>query len=99
MRASLSEKKVDFVERDFFKDRYTELELRQLIGSYPVSEVFSNRSPSFKKLNIELDSLTEDDMVKLMLEEPRLIKRPLIRYGDQLIIGNKKTEIDELIKS
>lgn len=92
----LSEKQIDFVERDFFKNPFSEAELRQTIGTYPVAEIFSSRSPSFKKLNLELDSLTDDDMVKMMLQEPRLIKRPLIRYGDKLIIGNKKSEIDEL---
>ena len=96
MRALLSEKEVDFVERDFFKDPFTEAQLRQTIGAYPVADVFSSRSPSFKKLNVELDSLTDDDMVKMMLEEPRLIKRPLIRCGEKLIIGNKKSEIDQL---
>ena len=92
----LSEKQIDFVERDFFKNPFSEAELRQTIGTYPVAEIFSSRSPSFKKLNLELDSLTDDDMVKMMLQEPRLIKRPLIRYGAKLIIGNKKSEIDEL---
>ena len=84
------------MERDFFKEPFTEKELRKIIGTYPIAKVFSNRSLSFKKLNLELDSLTDDDMVDLMLQEPRLIKRPLIRYGDKLIIGNKKSEIDEL---
>ena len=96
MRALLSEKEVDFVERDFFKDPFTEVQLRQMIGDYAIADVFSSRSPSFKKLNVELNSLTENDMVKMMLEEPRLIKRPLIRFGEKLIIGNKKSEIDEL---
>ena len=96
MRASLSEKEVDFVERDFFKDPFTEVQLRQIIGDYAIADFFSSRSPSFKKLNVELNSLTENDMVKMMLEEPRLIKRPLIRFGEKLIIGNKKSEIDEL---
>jgi hypothetical protein len=46
---SLAEKGYQFNERDFFKERFTEEELRKLLGNTPPSEIFSWRSPSFKK--------------------------------------------------
>ena len=58
----------------------------------PPSEIFSWRSPSFKALGLAAESLSTEDMLRLMGQEPRLIRRPIIRIGDKLVIGaNLKT--------
>ena len=87
MRASLSQDGVVLEERDFFQNSLTGAELRELIGDRPVADVFSWKSPSFKKLGLDRDSLGDEDLLRLMLDEPRLIRRPLIRVGEQLFIG------------
>ncbi len=55
----------------------------------PVSEIFSWRSPSFKSLNLDRDRLTSGDLVDLMIKEPKLIRRPILRVGNKLIIGGR----------
>ena len=82
-------------ERDFFKEPFTEQELREVIRGHSASEVFSWSSPSFKKLGLNRDDLDDDSLVQLMLEEPRLIRRPLFRAGDRLVIGASKKTLDE----
>jgi arsenate reductase-like glutaredoxin family protein len=64
--------------RDFFVDRFSEDELRGIFGDRPASEFFSWVSPSFRKLGVPRDSLSDDQLIALMLEQPRLIRRPLI---------------------
>ena len=88
MRASLSDRGVELKERDFFKQRLTEEELRGLIGHRPVAEVFSWRSPTFKKMGLDSDSLSDDDLIRMILNEPRLIRRPIICVDEELIVGN-----------
>lgn len=95
MGASLSQKGVELEERDFFKDVLSEQELRNLLGDTPPTDVFSWRSPSFKKLGLEKDSLTDDDMIRHMLEEPRLIRRPLVEVNGRLIVGTDKKAMAE----
>lgn len=95
MKASLSQVGVDLDERDFFRDRFTESELRQLLGDTPASDVFSYRSPSVKKMGLVTDELTEDDLIRLMVDEPRLIRRPLIKVGDRLLVGTDKKAMAE----
>ena len=34
-------------------------------------------------------------MVRLMLDEPRLIRRPLIKTGDRLVIGSRQADLEE----
>ena len=77
-------------ERDYFKEPFTEGELRQLIdevGEPGVSAMFASRSPSLKKMGLDPAELSDERKVSLMLEEPRLVRRPIVRLGDRLIIG------------
>jgi arsenate reductase-like glutaredoxin family protein len=50
-----------------------------LLGDDP-SELFSWRSPSFKKLGLDKSNMTASQMWDLMISEPRLIKRPIVMY-------------------
>ena len=76
-------------ERDFFKDGFTEAELRALLGDTPPADVFSWRSPSARKLGLDRDA-TPDELIRLMADEPRLVRRPLIRADGRLIVGTDK---------
>ncbi len=68
-----------------------------MAGDGPVSEIFSWKSPSFKALGISPADLTEDRLVELILKEPRLIRRPLVRIGNQLLVGGNLKDLDRVI--
>ena len=85
MRAWLSRADVELRSRDFFEHRFSEAELRQLFGDRPVSDFFSWNSPSFRKMGRSRDSLTDDELVGLMLDEPRLIRRPLVVVDGEVV--------------
>lgn len=85
MKAWLSRTDADVEYRDFFDDPFTEDELRDLLGGSPPSDYFSWNSPSRRKLGIDRDETSEDELVTLMLQEPRLIRRPLIEIDGQLL--------------
>ena len=95
MKASLSQDGVAFDERDFFKDGFTEVELRDLLGDTPPADVFSWRSPSARKLGLDRDTVTADELIRLMLDEPRLIRRPLIQVEGRIIVGTDKKAMAE----
>ena len=61
--------------------------MHALIGDRSPADIFSWKSPSFRKMGIDRDSLDDDRMIALMLEEPRLIRRPVTAIGDTLIVG------------
>jgi Spx/MgsR family transcriptional regulator len=96
VRAWLHEKGVELEERDFFQDRFSENELRHLFREQGVSETCSWKSPSFKALNLVADTLHDQDLLQLMLQEPRLIRRPLITIGKWLIVGGNQKTLDKL---
>ena len=82
---------MNFEERDFFKDEFTEKELRELIGDTSPLDIFSWRSPSARSANeLDREKVSKDELIRLMVEQPRLIRRPLIYTGDRLFAGTDK---------
>ena len=98
MKAELSQAGIEYEERDFFTEPFTADELRQAIGPRPISDFFSWRSPSFRKMGLNRDELSDEKLLKLMVEEPRLIRRPLIMSSDgELLVGTDKKAMADLI--
>jgi arsenate reductase-like glutaredoxin family protein len=95
VRAWLHEKGVDVEERDFFRDPLSEVELSNLLGDRNPSQVFAWGSPSFKALGVPREALDDTELIRLMLQEPRLIRRPLIEADGELIIGGAQKALDE----
>jgi len=95
VKAWLSREDVNFEERDFFKDEFSEEELRELLGDTPPTDIFSWRSPSARSLNLDRDDVSPDELIRLMAEQPRLIRRPLIYTGNRLFVGTDKEAMAE----
>ncbi len=86
------------MERDFFKEPLTEAELRGLAEGGKMSDIFSWKSPSFKALGINADDLDEDRMVELVLKDPRLLRRPLVRIGTHILVGSNLKELERAVR-
>lgn len=96
MKAELSQKGITLDERDFFSQRFDVEELRALIGDRPVADYFSFNSPSYKKLGLSREDLSDEQLLGMMVEEPRMVRRPLIRIGDELIVGTDRKAMERL---
>ncbi len=93
----LLQKGLELDERDYFKEPFSQEELLNHAAPVGLSELFARRSPSLKKMGLAGQELPESDMLRLMLEEPRLIRRPVVKIGDKLLIGaNLKNLAQEL---
>ena len=69
------------------RTRFTGQELTDLASSGGASQIFASRSPSLKKMGLAGQDLSEAEMLDLMLKEPRLVRRPLVRLGERLLVG------------
>ena len=96
MGAWLSQKGVELDERDFFRDPFSQEELRGLMGNREIAAFFSWNSPSFKKLGLKRGDLDDDLLIRLMIDDPRLIRRPLIKVGQDLVVGTDKPAMSRL---
>jgi arsenate reductase len=88
---------VGIEERDFFKNPFNRAEIEALLQGRPASEMFNFRSPSFKKLGLERDKLSDNELIDLILKEPRLVRRPVVRIEDKVYFGADKSLLEDLI--
>ena len=54
-----------------------------------IRAIFAFGSPAFKKLGREPESFTDEELAALALEEPRLLRRPLLVDGDRVLVGGR----------
>jgi arsenate reductase-like glutaredoxin family protein len=88
---------VEIIERDFFKDGFSRDEIEDLLQGRPASEMFNFRSPSFSKLGLSREDLSNDGLVDLMLNEPRLVRRPVVRLRGNVYFGADRSVLEKLM--
>ena len=83
--------------RDFFKNPFSQSEIDELLQGKTASEMFNFRSPSFKQLGLEREKLSNKELIDLMLKEPRLVRRPVVRIDGKVYFGADKSVLESLI--
>ncbi len=86
-KAMLQEMKIDFVSRDLDKEKLSEGELEKLIGKREYKDFLNTRNELFRERNMKEKPPTRAEAIKLMAKEPNLIRRPILLYGDQILLG------------
>ena len=98
MRELLAQNGVSVTERDYFKEPFEEAELRALAAEAgDAGAIFASRSPALKKRGLTAAELSEERKVALMLEEPRLVRRPMVRIEGRLVIGASLKAVGEAL--
>ena len=63
-----------------------------------VHDLVRSNSPVYKERKDELLAMTEEDLAEVMAGEPTLIKRPIVRTEQGIVIGLDEEKIAELIR-
>lgn len=85
-------------DRDFFRQPFSESELRGLVAHTPPEDAFAWNSPRARAMNLSrTDPPRSYELVRLMLETPYLIRRPVIRIGERTLFGPNQRELESLI--
>lgn len=66
---------------------WTPEKLRPFFGDRPVAEWFNPTAPPITAGEIHPDQLTADQALALMVEQPILIRRPLLQVSDRCTAG------------
>ena len=81
------ERGVEFTSRDLDKQRLSEEELDNLIGKRDYKEFLNTRNEVFRKLKMKEHPPSRAEAIRLMANEPNLIRRPVLIYGAQTVLG------------
>ena len=90
-------KKVDFEEREYGRNPFTEEELKEIIGDDPIERFLSARTSLYKERNMKLKPPSKDEAIKLMLKDPNLLKRPVIIKGKKKLTGFNEADVKQLL--
>jgi nitrogenase-associated protein len=71
--------------------------LRPFFGNRPVLEWFNKTAPLIKSGEVIPENLDEATALKLMIQHPLLIRRPLIQVADRYEVGFDLAAIDSWI--
>ena len=85
------------VARNLLTEAWQADRLRTFFGTLAVRNWFNYSAPEIKHGEIEPDNLTEQEALALMLENPLLIRRPLMQVGDSLMAGFDQEAVDNWI--
>jgi arsenate reductase-like glutaredoxin family protein len=90
---------VELEERDFAKAPLSIDELKQLAAGRDPRDFLNSRSPAFKARGLGGKVLSAAQALRLMAEEPNLIKRPLTVVGRRMIAGFDREQLRAALKS
>ena len=99
----LEENSVEFIERDIVKNNPTEAELKKFYkkSKKELKKFFNTSGILYKEMELKdkLPTMTEDEMLKLLATDGKLVKRPMIVTKDFVLNGFKEEEWKELLKN
>lgn len=81
--------KIEIEQRDFFKEPFSETELKKIIkmsGMKP-REFLRKKDKTYKELDLENSKHTDSQLIQLMVKYPGLIKRPIIIKDNKIHVG------------
>ena len=55
-------------------------------------KIFNTRGKAFKLLNVDIYGLSSGEIIKLLLSDGKLIKRPFLIFGEKIILGFNEAE-------
>ena len=98
----LQENLVEFTERDIVKNNPTEAELKKLYkkSKKELKKFFNTSGILYREMELKdkLPAMTEEEMLKLLATDGKLVKRPMIVTKDFVLNGFKEEEWKELLK-
>jgi arsenate reductase-like glutaredoxin family protein len=90
--------KVELDERDYAKNPLDLAELKDLFRGRDPRDFLNAKSPTFKAMGLQGKTLTAEQALKLMAQEPNLIRRPLVVVGRELVVGLDRDRLKHVLR-
>lgn len=94
-RAWLLNHEVPFLEHNIMTSPLSAQELQHILSltENGTDDIISTRSKIFQKLDLDVESLSISELIKLIEENPSLLRRPIILDAKRMQIGFNEDEI------
>jgi len=95
--AYLESKGVDFTLRNYFKEPFTRANLKEVLKKLglPAREMIRTQEAEYKQL-YKGKKLSEEEWIKVILDHPKLFKRPVVVKDDKAVWADPPENMDIL---
>ena len=73
--------------RDLGKERLSPSEIEDLIGNHDYRDFLNSRNELYRKAKMKVAPPPRKEAIRMMAEEPNLIRRPVILAGGHVVLG------------
>ena len=85
--------------RDLNTDPLSERELESLIGARDYKEFLNPRNELYREKSMAEKPPPRAEAIRLMAENPNLVRRPLLTLGEQIVLGFDEDAYKKLLKT
>lgn len=86
---------LEFIEKDIFSYPLKENEIKYLLSRSEngTEDIISNRSKIIKEEKVDIESMSLNELIKFVVKNPSVLKRPIILDSKNLQVGYDTDEI------
>ncbi len=85
------------IAKNLLVENWTTETLRPYFGNLPVAQWFNPAAPRIKNKELDPNDFNEQSALDVMIQEPLLIRRPLMKVGEEYRVGFDQTAVDNWI--
>jgi len=97
----LKDRNISFIEKNIFNTLLKNEEIKYLLSRTDngTDDLISKRSKIIRDNGIDLDNISIDELCKFVVENPSVLKRPIIISDKNMQVGYDEEEIDVFVPS
>lgn len=88
---------VDFEVKSMLDTKWEKSTLESFFDGLEINQIVNEAAPKVKSGEINLKTISKEQLLEKMIAEPILIKRPLIIVGDKKICGFNITQLNDAL--
>ena len=99
MNRFLTEQGVDFSKVNYYIEPLSEKKLRELVKKMGIKpeELLRRSEPVYRELGLSKKSLSDDELISLMVKHPDLMQRPIVERGERAVLGRPTENVKALL--
>lgn len=84
---------------NYYEKPFTKAQLKSLLrkGKLAAKDVLRTKEDIYKELGLAKKTLSDDELIDLMVTHPDLIQRPLVEKGDRVILARPADTVTALL--
>lgn len=95
----LKERDIKYIEKNIFQTLLNREEIKELLqrSDNGTDDIISKRSKIIQSNQIDIDSMSLNELVDFIIENPSILRRPIILNERTFQVGYDKEEIDAFV--